>query len=753
MPETIKDNNELFEKVKENFENKNYDKALQLAQELLLQNVSNEYLYQMITSIYFNNKDYEKAIKFSELTINKYGGEVNDDNLLKVMKKIIIEPDYDLSKEYFKNHIIKMLNNKSSRTFELLKLYIENESNNLENYKQFKKLYQNNKLSRETYIEALFYMVFYKHIFNETNQSFIKNFLADELKVDEINDNIVFNNINKINDPVIFMISLFYLTFPTILNLTKEETQNNYNKIIYNIDKLSEICEFKIDSATKLYTSLPIYYFYYLVYAGFNNKILYQKVSNLFKKMCPDIIYKSKNLENNTNSKIKVGFISNLLFQNHSVCKDRIGIIKSLIDDNRFDVYLFGNTNESEQIYTDRIGNFKNRIQIPKNFKESRNIIESYNLDILVYPEIGMDFYYWILAHSKLARVQINTWGHSETSGIDTIDYYISSELYEDFNAKENYSEKLIRLKSLCTYYYPLTQFDYYHRIINTDRETKLFYFNFPTNCHLYGIFQSAFKYHYDNMDIIKKLLEKDPKAIIIVLGLTGNPKRFSKFLENTLGHLVNRIRLLDRLATPKYHKLISCMDIILDSYPFGGCNTSLDAFNFNKIVVTLPSNKINGRFTLGFYKKMDIMEPIATNVDEFVEKAYDLASDQTLRLQIENKIKERKKLLFEEKDSIDTWKEMLLNISIKQNFESDDNNYVKANTNTDNKILPNYSESNSFEQMKIISIINPITNTSANINNQNQIQTNSVMLSNNPKKVESNSNLSDIELFSQITF
>ena len=58
-----------------------------------------------------------------------------------------------------------------------------------------------------------------------------------------------------------------------------------------------------------------------------------------------------------------------------------------------------------------------------------------------------------IFAHMRLAPVQINTWGHSVTSGIPTIDYYFSSELYEIPEAQNNYSEKLIKMKSLCTCY------------------------------------------------------------------------------------------------------------------------------------------------------------------------------------------------------------------------------------------------------------------------------------------------------------
>jgi len=544
-----------------------------------------------------------------------------------------------------------MINNNNSKTNELLKNYIDFELDNCQNYEEIKKIYQNKKISRDIFIDSVFYMVFNKHIFNETNEELLQVFINDES-----NGLDIFDKMNSLDNYLIFVIYLFYLTSPKILNLKNEENELNYNKIIINIDQLINKCTFKFESVDVLYSSLPNYYFYYLVYTGFNNKILYQKTSNLFKKICPDLVYTSKNIENK-NTNIKIGFISNFIFKNHSVCKDRIGIIKALIDDDRFDVYLFGNNNDSEEIYMEKIGNFKNRIYLSKNIKESRKIIESFNLDILVYPEIGMDFFYWVLAHSKLARIQINTWGHSETSGIDTIDYYISSSYYEDENAQTNYTEKLIRLNSLCTYYYPLNQ------IIKLDRESNLLYFNLPTNCNLYGIFQNAFKYQINNIEMIKQILERDPKAIIVILGLNNNPNRFKKFLEQALGYQINRVRLFDWLLTPKYHKLLSCMDIILDSYPFGGCNTSLDAFNFNKIVITLPSEKLNGRFTLGFYKKMEIYEPIAIDADDYVYKAVKFANDIKLREQIENKINNKKYLLFEEKESIDTWKKMLINL------------------------------------------------------------------------------------------
>ena len=56
--------NEIYKTCKEFYNNKNYQKALELGLELVKNKVSNEYLYQMIINIYYLNKDYDNAIKF-----------------------------------------------------------------------------------------------------------------------------------------------------------------------------------------------------------------------------------------------------------------------------------------------------------------------------------------------------------------------------------------------------------------------------------------------------------------------------------------------------------------------------------------------------------------------------------------------------------------------------------------------------------------------------------------------------------------
>ena len=57
------------------------------------------------------------------------------------------------------------------------------------------------------------------------------------------------------------------------------------------------------------------------------------------------------------------------------------------------------------------------------------------------------------LAAQRLAPAQCNSWGHPDTSGFPTLDYYLSADLMEPPNGQEHYSERLIRLPNLSIYY------------------------------------------------------------------------------------------------------------------------------------------------------------------------------------------------------------------------------------------------------------------------------------------------------------
>ena len=74
-----------------------------------------------------------------------------------------------------------------------------------------------------------------------------------------------------------------------------------------------------------------------------------------------------------------------------------------------------------------------------------------------------MDPITYFLAFARLAKVQCVSWGHPVTTGLTTIDYFVSHQLLEEEDpvaAQSHYSEKLILLSQPPTYLYPFQKYD-----------------------------------------------------------------------------------------------------------------------------------------------------------------------------------------------------------------------------------------------------------------------------------------------------
>jgi len=355
--------------------------------------------------------------------------------------------------------------------------------------------------------------------------------------------------------------------------------------------------------------------------------------------------------------KIKLGIISNFIVMEHSVANDRLGIVKSLIEDERFDVKII--TNNSPTKFYSIIMNYNINPVITHSGPISTLIskIIELDFDIILYPDIGMFTPYKFLAYNRLAPIQINTWGHSETSGMETIDYFISSTYYEPKDGQQNYTEKLIQLDSLCTYYY--NRLKVFNLNVNINRKSL----GFSEYTHLYCLLVTEYKFHPEFMDILLNILKSDSNALFLFISHKIHIEIFTTFLESFFKENMCHVRIYEAFDFPKYMEMVSCSDIVLDLYPFGGCNSTIDAFNVNKIVITLPSNKLSGRFTYGFYKKMKIDDAICNSKEEYVDKTLFYINHKEERSLLENKIKENKYLLFEETKSVDDWKNLLISL------------------------------------------------------------------------------------------
>jgi len=92
-------------------------------------------------------------------------------------------------------------------------------------------------------------------------------------------------------------------------------------------------------------------------------------------------------------------------------------------------------------------------IQLPLDLAVAQEKLMAQELDVVVYPELGMDVFAMSLAMARFAPVQAMSWGHFVTSGIPNMDYFVSAENIEGPDAEDHYSKKLFKLNAFGTCY------------------------------------------------------------------------------------------------------------------------------------------------------------------------------------------------------------------------------------------------------------------------------------------------------------
>ena len=446
---------------------------------------------------------------------------------------------------------------------------------------------------------------------------------------------------------------------------------------------------------------------YAVAYHNRNNTELLGKYCKLIRKIAPWVNYYSpriaeailkgkcarvddnlstanKEIKGITNKK-RICFITGAFATDSSVLRDRIGIIGKL-DRTRFDVYIAGfvPAGAYRGILADVfIKKYKSvYIHLGTTLASARKQLEALKLDIIIYPDLGMKVLPTLLAYSRLAIVQITTWGHSETSGIDTIDYYVSSKWFESNSAQDGYTEKLILFKTLGTFYFSPNTIFIDNNANNANNANlvldKPYIFKtkqelgFPEGVHLYCCMQTFYKMSPEFESALARILQLDRDGIILLSN--GFPYCHSHLarLKRVIGQEnmdAGRIRWIPAVDKPAFLNLVAISDVVLDPFPFGGCNTTFEAFDYNIPVITWPGERLHGRFTYGLYGKMDMAdcECIVSNGEEYAQIAARVAMNIKLRHKIQRTIEANKGLIFQERESVDEWNEFLEKISFNR--------------------------------------------------------------------------------------
>ena len=256
--------------------------------------------------------------------------------------------------------------------------------------------------------------------------------------------------------------------------------------------------------------------------------------------------------------------------------------------------------------------------------------------DVIVYPEIGMDAMCARLASLRLAPVQAVAWGHPATSGLPTLDYFLSAAAFEPPDGASHYRERLVALPNLGCYYDPLEPSfgDFDWRAFDIDRDVPRLvcagtpYKYLPEHdrvfvdiakrlgaCHLL--------FFVDKAPLLSRTIEDRLRIAFRAQGLDAD--RF--------------VRFLPRQSRPNFFELMQSCDVYLDTIGFSGFNTAIQALECELPVVTCEGRFMRGRLASGILRTMGMDELVATDLEGYVTKAVRLCQDASYRLRTGRRI------------------------------------------------------------------------------------------------------------------
>jgi protein O-GlcNAc transferase len=400
---------------------------------------------------------------------------------------------------------------------------------------------------------------------------------------------------------------------------------------------------------------------FFLAYQPFNNRDLLSRYGELcaawMKSMPGDGAAQSKRSAGARNAqapdrKMRIG-IASAHIRDHSVWNAiSKGWVRNL-DKARFELFLFrlGSASDEETENARReVAHFEDR---PEHLQAWVQAIKDANLDALIYPEIGMDPLTTQLASLRLAPVQAASWGHAETTGLPTMDLYLSAAAFEPPNAQENYSERLVCLPNTGVYVEPFSL-----SVIDPNVRSL----GLPGDEPLLLCPGTPYKYSpvHDRVwaRIAKGLQARKGGRLVF---FRGPRDAMSNMLEDRLRAAFKkeradfdaRVSVLDNLPRPRFFGLMQHSALMLDTFNFSGFNTALQAIECGLPMLTYEGQFMRGRLASGLMRRMGVPELVATTDESFVEMAIGLAADLPRRKQLELKLISERKILFRDLEPI----------------------------------------------------------------------------------------------------
>ncbi len=341
--------------------------------------------------------------------------------------------------------------------------------------------------------------------------------------------------------------------------------------------------------------------------------------------------------------RLKIGYVSPD-FRHHCAASFLLPLLASH-DHQRFEIHCFSGVVRPDDI-TQRFVTLADRWHSTVGWSDAEMArhIRDERIDILVDCTLHMAGNRLLVFARKPAPLQITWLGYPGSTGLLAMDYRITDPHLEPLDDR-GFAEMPYRLPETFWCYDPMEGSGFGVQGSANAWESLFEASELPAASNgfvTFGCLNNFCKVNEPWLKLWAAVLRAVAGSRLILLAPSGSPRRWVLSVLEAAGIDPTRVQFESMRPRPDYLRLYHQIDIALDSFPYNGHTTSLDAFWMGVPVVTLAGQSPVSRAGVCQLRNLDLADLIATDETTFANIAASLARDAGRLRQLRRTLRRR---------------------------------------------------------------------------------------------------------------
>jgi len=332
--------------------------------------------------------------------------------------------------------------------------------------------------------------------------------------------------------------------------------------------------------------------------------------------------------------KIRIGYLSSD-FCMHAVSLLTVELLE-LHDRKQFEVYGFCWSREDGTAFQKRVVSAMDHyIRIEEmDDREAADLIRSYEIDIMIDLQGLTSGARPLILSCRPAVVQMTYLGFPGATALPWIDYVIADKYLIPNELVPYHTEKPLYMPNC------FQSSDSKREVGPMPARVDNY---LPENGFIFCVFNNNYKFTQELFAVWMRILKRVPGSVLWLLEDNEWARENICRSAKRLGIKLDRLIFASRVAPANYLARYQLADLFLDTFPFNGGTTANDALFMGLPMLTLSGRTFASRMAGSLLTNLGLPELIATDLNEYEEKAVRLANKPAELKALKERLKENK--------------------------------------------------------------------------------------------------------------